>query len=72
MERIPHLPGALPSDWPRSSRPGRSGLLVTGSNKAEVLTRVVNDTVTDQRPGVTAEEPFERVIWSDQAAAALL
>ncbi len=47
-------------------------LLVTGSNKAEVLTRVVNDTVTDRVPASLLRNHSDAIIWSDQAAAALL
>jgi 6-phosphogluconolactonase/glucosamine-6-phosphate isomerase/deaminase len=47
-------------------------LLVTGSGKATVLSRVVNDEITDQVPATLLRTHPNAVIWVDEAAAARL
>ena len=47
-------------------------LLVTGSAKAAVLARVVNDEVTDEIPATVLRSHSDAVIWADEAAAARL
>lgn len=47
-------------------------LLVTGSAKAEVLARVINEEVTDQVPATFLRTHPTSVIWADEEAAGLL
>ena len=47
-------------------------LLVTGSSKADVLARVVNDEVTDRVPATLLRTHPNAIIWADEAAAARL
>jgi glucosamine-6-phosphate deaminase len=47
-------------------------LVVTGSGKATVLSRVVNDEITDQVPATLLRTHPNAVIWVDEAAAARL
>ncbi|HKY49189.1 MAG TPA: glucosamine-6-phosphate deaminase [Acidimicrobiia bacterium] len=47
-------------------------LLVTGSSKADVLARVVNDEVTDRVPATLLRTHPNSIIWADEAAAARL
>ena len=68
----PHLPGDLAVGLAEILAAREIWLLVTGSNKAEVLTRVVNDTVTDRVPASLLRNHSNSDSWSDRAAAALL
>jgi glucosamine-6-phosphate deaminase len=47
-------------------------LLVTGSAKAEILGRVINDEVNDQVPATFLRTHPNSVIWADEEAAGLL
>lgn len=47
-------------------------LLVTGSAKAEILRRVINDEKTDQIPATFLRAHPNSVIWADEEAAGLM